>query len=246
MPEPVSSDDICIIWHPQLGCDQDYNLNAPSWEVEKFNGKNNFKMWQVEVCDVLAVEGLVEALDGKPSYMKQAEWKVLDQKACSILRFYMSKKVKQKVMAAKSAKEILEKLGKIYLNNSFNERILKMQLYKLRMDERTTSMQEHVDEFNRRVWELSGYDVEFSDEDKVAILLASLPEKYNDLVMGMMYGKDSVVFDHVVSLLLYKESKNAEAKARVTKDQSCGGSKSSRSSNSRNYEGKECYYCHEI
>ncbi|XP_062023891.1 uncharacterized protein LOC133740059 [Rosa rugosa] len=142
-------------------------------------------------------------------------------------------------MAAKSGKQILEKLGKIYLNNSFNERILKMQLYK---DERTTSMQEHVDEFNRRVWELSGYDVEFSDEDKVAILLASLPEKYNDLVMGMMYGKDSVVFDDVVSLLLFKESLNAEAKARVTKDQSCGGSKSSRSSSSRNYQGKECFH----
>ncbi|KAL6207480.1 hypothetical protein ACLB2K_018438 [Fragaria x ananassa] len=92
---------------------------------------------------------------------------------------------------------------------------------------------------------LSGYDAEFSDEDKAAILLASLPEKFNDLVMGMMYGKESVVFDHVVSLLLYKESKNAEVRGRVTNDQSCSGSKSSRSY-SRNNRGKECYYSHEI
>ncbi|PRQ27110.1 putative RNA-directed DNA polymerase [Rosa chinensis] len=250
-------------WHhhyyPEYEPDLDYYINGPSREPQKFNGKGDFRLWEVEVCDILGYEGVVEALDGKPDSMKQGEWKVFDEKACSILRFYLSEEVQNKVVAEKSSKDILEKLERLYLKKeSFIERIsLKMQLYKMRMDESTTSLRDHLEEFNRRVTELSEFEVELSEEDKVSILLASLPEKYNNLVMGMLYAKDSVDCYEVEEMLLFNDNRNAvarnqnrnaEAKAGVTKDQgSCGGSKSSSgSSKSRNHKVVECHYCHEI
>lgn len=241
-------------WHhhyyPEYEPDMYYYINGPSREPQKFNGKGDFRLWEVEVCDILCYEDVAEALDGKPDHMNQQEWKVFDGKACSILRFYLSKEVQNKVVAEKSSKDILEKLERLYLKkDSFIERItLRTQLYKLRMDESTTSFRDHLEEFNRKVLELSEFDVNLSEEDKVSILLASLPDKYNHLVMGMLYAKDSLVCYEVEEMLLFNENRNAQAKAGVTKNQgSCGGSNSSSgSSKSRNHRVVECFYCHEI
>lgn len=183
-------------WHhhyyPEYEPDLDYYINGPSREPQKFNGKGDFRLWEVEVCEILGYEDVAEALDAKPDHMNQQEWKVFDGKACSILRFYLSKEVQNKVVAEKSSKDILEKLERLYLKkDSFIERItLRKQLYKLRMDASTTSLRDHLVEFNRRVLELSEFDVNLSEEDKVSILLASLPDEYNHLVMGMLYAKE--------------------------------------------------------
>jgi hypothetical protein len=39
-------------------------MNA-RFEVEKFNGKNNFELWKLKVWDLLVQQGLHKALDGK-------------------------------------------------------------------------------------------------------------------------------------------------------------------------------------
>lgn len=225
------------------------------YDVEKFDGKNNFSMWQVEVKDILVKDGLSEALEGKPQGMKDNEWISFDQQACSTIRLCLSKEIKHNVMTVKSAKEIWEKLEKLYLEKSLTNRInLKKEFYRFTMDESTT-LQDHLNEFNRMLSELLNLEVKMSEEDKVAVLLASLPEKYDHLVTTMLYGKQSIVLDEVTSTLLsnenrrkvvdgiYEDSKVLSVRGRrESRDQ---GWKSSKSTYSGNHRDKECYYCHE-
>ncbi|KAM1239309.1 hypothetical protein ACFX2J_044767 [Malus domestica] len=43
------------------------------FEVKKFDGTNNFRMWQCEVKDVLAQQYLLAALGEKPEAMSKLE-----------------------------------------------------------------------------------------------------------------------------------------------------------------------------
>jgi hypothetical protein len=40
-------------------------MQSAKFKIEKFNGKNNFKIWKVKMHDMLVQEGLVKALLGK-------------------------------------------------------------------------------------------------------------------------------------------------------------------------------------
>lgn len=45
------------------------------------------------------------------------------------------------------------------------------------------------------------------DEDKVAVLVASLPKKYDHLVTTMLYGKKTIVLAEVKSTLLSEDKR---------------------------------------
>ena len=49
-------------------------VSNAKFEVEKFNGSNNFGMWQCEVMDVLIQQELDIALDEKPEHMENKDW----------------------------------------------------------------------------------------------------------------------------------------------------------------------------
>ena len=52
------------------------------FEVEKFDGTNNFGMWQCEVRDVLAQQDLDVALEEKPTSTSDADWQRMTKMAC--------------------------------------------------------------------------------------------------------------------------------------------------------------------
>ncbi|KAL6144423.1 hypothetical protein ACLB2K_055116 [Fragaria x ananassa] len=183
------------------------------YEIEKFDGKIDFKKWQAKVQEALVVQGLAKALGGKPESMKEEEWRKLDEEACSTIRLYLSKEIHHS-MAERSAKEIWEELEKLYsleraLINRFN---LKKQFYRLTMDESTT-IQDHINEFSSILGELSNLDVNISEEDKVLVFLASLPKKYDHWVTILLYGKKTVVLDEITSVLLFNENYWCETNA---------------------------------
>ena len=56
------------------------------FEIEKFNGKNNFEIWKVKMYDLLVQQGVAKVLLGKAkqSYtMTDDEWSDLDERALS-------------------------------------------------------------------------------------------------------------------------------------------------------------------
>eukprot|EP00253_Pinus_taeda_P030085 PITA_30085 len=54
------------------------------FEIEKFNGKNNFEIWKVKMHDLLVQQGVAKALLGKnkrPASMTEDEWDEMDARA---------------------------------------------------------------------------------------------------------------------------------------------------------------------
>ena len=61
---------------------------SAQFEIEKFNGKNNFEIWKVKMHDLLVQQGVVKALMGKskqPYNITDDEWNEMDERAVSAI-----------------------------------------------------------------------------------------------------------------------------------------------------------------
>ena len=71
--------------------------------------------------------------------------------------------------------------------NLTNKLYVKNQLYSLHMKE-VSNLLEHLNTFNMSNTQLSSFGVNYEDEDKALLLLASLPT-FDHLVTTLMYEK---------------------------------------------------------
>ena len=115
------------------------------FDIEKFDGKINFGLWQVQVKDILIQNGLHKALKGKStpanpegsgdssketastSSGKQKmsdDWEDLDERAASAIaiRLCLAKNVLANIHGKYSTKELWERLEELYQANSFCNR----------------------------------------------------------------------------------------------------------------------------
>ena len=68
-----------------------------------------------------------------------------------------------------------------------------------------TSMNKHLNDFNKMIVDLKNLDVEIDDEDKALLLLNSLPDTYEPLVTTLLYGKEKIKFIDVSNALVNNE-----------------------------------------
>ena len=78
---------------------------------------------------------------------------------------------------------------------------MKKQLYSLYMKE-GSDMLEHLNTFNMLNTQLSSFGMNYEHKDKALLLLASLPMHFDHLATMLMYGKEAVVLEEVISALL--------------------------------------------
>ena len=65
------------------------------FDVEKFDGTNNFGMWQCEVQDVLFQQELDVALEeSRPEDVDEKDWTRINRLACGMIRLCLSKELK--------------------------------------------------------------------------------------------------------------------------------------------------------
>lgn len=58
-------------------------ITNAKFDMEKFNGTNNFGMWQCEVLDILYQQELDMALeDKKPNNVDDKDWTMINRLAC--------------------------------------------------------------------------------------------------------------------------------------------------------------------
>ena len=123
------------------------------FDIEKFDGRINFGLWQVQVKDILIQSGLYKALKGKPaslseenepdkfgdsseskgkSKMSEEEQKELDIRAASQIHLCLAKNVIANIAKWSSIKALWEKLEEMYHAKSLLNRLyLKKQFHKL-------------------------------------------------------------------------------------------------------------------
>jgi hypothetical protein len=215
------------------------------FDVEKFNGKGNFGLWQKRVKALLVQQGLHKALQGKKSKaatMTDEDWEEIDLKAASTIQLCLADEVMYNVMDEETATGLWLKLESLYMTKSLSNKLyLKKKLYGLRMQEGTAVL-EHMNFFNRIISELLAVGVIIDEEDKALILLSSLPESYDHIVTTMLYGKDTLDFEEVTGTLLSNEIRKrpnqvgdqGELHVGVGR----GGGKTSQGSS------RVCYFCH--
>ncbi|TXG46307.1 hypothetical protein EZV62_028187 [Acer yangbiense] len=180
------------------------SMSNAKFDIEKFDGTNNFGMWQCEVLDLLFREGSDIALSSKPKDISNEDWNYVNRQACGTIRLCLAKDQKYFVMKETMASSLWKKLEDKYMTKSIENRLyLKKKLFHFQY-KKGISMIEHLDNYNKILADLQNLDVEISDEDKALLLLNSLPDTYEHLTTTLLYGKDEVKFIDVSNTLVNK------------------------------------------
>ncbi|WVZ07194.1 hypothetical protein V8G54_020540 [Vigna mungo] len=182
---------------------------ATKFDVEKFNGANDFGLWKIKMEAILIQQGCVEALKGESKMsdtMTLEEKKKMGDKARSAIILCLGDKVLREVAKEKTAAEIWVKLESLYMTRSLAHRLcLKQQLFSFKMSESRT-IEEQIAEFSKIVDDLENIGVKLEDEDKAVILLNALPKTFEHFRDALLYGKDQVItLEEVLTSIRTKE-----------------------------------------
>ena len=100
------------------------------FEIEKFDGSNNFELWKVKMRDMLIQQGVAKALVGKtkkPYDMSNEDWNEIDKKALSAIRLCLADVVLFNIVSETTAVGLWTKLEILYMTKSLTNKILLKQ-----------------------------------------------------------------------------------------------------------------------
>ena len=80
------------------------------FDVEKFDRKINFCLWQVRMLAILVQNGVQKALGVRPDGMKDTMWEEMDEKARSTIQLSLTNEVFWEVISEKTTKSLWENL----------------------------------------------------------------------------------------------------------------------------------------
>ncbi|KAH9751314.1 hypothetical protein KPL71_014247 [Citrus sinensis] len=139
----------------------------------------------------------LEKFNGKNDFNM---WKV-KMEAVLITQDYVIREVAKEPTVA----DLWAKLESIYMKKSLANRLyIKKRMLTLKMPE-GSSLDEHLDEFNKVCDILETIDASLSDEDKALLLISFFPKSYEHFVDALMYGRQTLSLDEVKSALSTKE-----------------------------------------
>ena len=107
----------------------------------------------------------------------------------------------REMSASKLWKEMEDKFMK---KSTKNKLYTRTKLYRFQYKPSTT-MNDHITRFDSLVTDLLNLDEKVSDVDKALILLASLPDEYEHLIVSMLIGKETITFKEVTTALYSNE-----------------------------------------
>jgi gag-polypeptide of LTR copia-type len=188
------------------------------FDIEKYDGKSSFALWQVRMAAMLSTIDVKDANLGRgqlANAVTDKKWRDMDGKAFFSIQLCSSNSTLQKVLSEKIAKSLWEKLENIFMKKSLTNRLrLKLRLYTLCMEE-STSISNHITKFTSILNDLDMLGVKVEDEDQALLLLCSLPASYKTFRDMMVYSREKITLEDVKStfqakLYLYNEMTNIE------------------------------------
>ena len=118
----------------------------------------------------------------KPETMKAKEWALLDRQVLGVIRFTS---VAHNIVKEKTTTNLIKVLSGMYEKSSTNNKVhLMKNLFNLNMTE-NASLAQHLNEFNTITNQLSSIEIDFDDEIRALIILASLPNSWEAMRMAV-------------------------------------------------------------
>jgi hypothetical protein len=126
------------------------DTSSAKFDVMKFDGSENFGLWQRRVKDLLVQQGMVKALyRTKPEGIADINWKELEAKAVATIRLCPRDDVMYHVIDEESPVVVWLKLESRYMLKSLTNKLyLKQRLYGLKMAE-GSDLSQHINIFNQ-------------------------------------------------------------------------------------------------
>ncbi|DAZ99706.1 TPA: hypothetical protein N0F65_000884 [Lagenidium giganteum] len=146
----------------------------------------NYFLWEYNARMTLARKDLLDHV--MPMKQEQAmqrataEWKAADMKALAVLSKLLSPMYQTMIREATTALEAWETLRDFFVKQSLHNRVrLRKQLHEFQMDEGGNLM-EHFLLFDDLCLRLAAVGDRLGDDEKLVILLGSLPSEYDNMV----------------------------------------------------------------
>ncbi|GKC36281.1 retrovirus-related pol polyprotein from transposon TNT 1-94 [Tanacetum coccineum] len=182
-------------------------MTGAKFDIEKFNGTDDFGLWRIKMRALLIQHGCEAALEVLPADMDAQAKAELNKKAHSAVILCLGNKVLREVTGKTTAVGVWSKLETLYMTKSLaNKLYLKKKLYTFYMPA-GRKISEHIDEFNKIVLDLANIEVKFEDEDLALLLLTSLPASYQHFVVTLLYGREALTLEDAMAILNSKKIK---------------------------------------
>ena len=167
--------------------------------IEKFDG-TDFTYWRMQIEDYLYMRQLhLPLLGTKPEAMKAKEWALLDRQVLGVIRLTLSRSVAHNVVKEKTTANLMKALSGMYEKPSVKNKVhLIKKLFNLKMAE-NASVAQHLNEFNTITNQLSSVGIDFDDEIRALIVLASLPNSWEAMRMTVSNstGKEKLKYNDI-------------------------------------------------
>jgi hypothetical protein len=179
--------------------------------IEKFDG-SNFGFWKMQIEDYLYQKDLYLPLEGKTSKPKDMEdkaWDILDRKALGAVRLSLAPSVAFNISKEKTTEDVMKALTRMYEKPSASNKVFLMKrLFNMKKPE-SRSVQEHLSDFNTITSQLESVGIIFDNEVLALVILSSLPESWDGLVMAVSNSSGSSIlkFEDVVGVLLDEDTR---------------------------------------
>ncbi|VFQ95989.1 unnamed protein product [Cuscuta campestris] len=147
----------------------------------------NYSIWKIRIEDYLCSKDLLDPIlyKERPTGVDEKAWTTLNQKAIASIRQYVSLSVLQHVANETNAFEMWKKLESMYeRNNAMRKASLIRKLVKLQYKD-GDSIVVHMNEFQGVVNQLAGTKMKLEDELQALLLLSSLPDSWDTLVVSL-------------------------------------------------------------
>ena len=136
-------------------------------------------------------------LGTKPKAMKVEEWALLDKQVLGVIRLILSRSVAHNVVKEKTTADLMKALFDMYEKPSTNNKVhLMKKLFNLKMTE-NASVAQHLNKFNTITNQLSFVEIDFDNEIRALIILASLPNNWEAMrmVVSNSTGKEKLKYN---------------------------------------------------
>ena len=181
--------------------------------IENFDD-TDFAYWRMQIEDYLYGKKLhLPLLGTKPETMKAEEWALLNRQVLGVIKLTLSRSVAHNVVKENTTANLMKALFGMYEKPSANNKVhLMKKLFNLKMAENALVAQ-HLNEFNTITNQLSSVEIDFDDEIRALIVLASLPNIWEvmRMVVSNSTGKEKLKYNDIRDLILAEEIHKRDA-----------------------------------